>query len=104
IAAQTGDYSFAQISGSVGNSQLPAAGGDLNGTLTAAKVTGLQSRPVGVAVPVAGQVLAWDGGQWAPQTFAGGGCVRLRRYGSGLSSRFPYSGRRHFPERRLTAP
>src|ERR1035441_2435990 len=67
IAAQTGDYSFAQISGSVGNSQLPPAGGDLNGTLTGARVTGLQNRPVGTAVPTTGQVLAWDGTQWAPQ-------------------------------------
>ena len=75
IAAQTGDYGFAQISGSVGSAQLPAAGGDLNGTLTGARVTGLQNRPVGVAVPVAGQVLAWDGAQWAPQAFAGGGGV-----------------------------
>ena len=75
IAAQTGDYSFAQISGSVGSSQLPAAGGDLNGTLTGARVTGLQNRPLGAAVPVAGQVLAWDGAQWAPQAFAGGGGV-----------------------------
>ena len=72
IAAQTGDYSFAQISGSVGNSQLPSAGGDLNGTLTGARVTGLQNRPVGTAVPTTGQVLAWDGTQWAPQLFAGG--------------------------------
>jgi hypothetical protein len=75
IAAQTGDYGFAQISGSVGSAQLPAAGGDLNGALTGARVTGLQNRPVGVAVPVAGQVLAWDGAQWAPQDFAGGGGV-----------------------------
>ena len=75
IAAQTGDYTFGQISGSVGSSQLPAAGGDLNGTLTGARVTGLQNRPVGTAIPVAGQVLAWDGAQWAPQAFAGGGGV-----------------------------
>src|ERR1035441_8453938 len=75
IAAQTGDYSFAQISGSVGSTQLPAAGGDLNGTLTGARVTGLQNRPVGSAVPVAGQVLAWDGAEWAPQAFAGVGGV-----------------------------
>jgi hypothetical protein len=75
IGAQTGDYSFAQISGSVGTSQLPAAGGDLNGTLTGARVTGLQNRPVGTSVPAAGQVLAWDGAQWAPQAFAGGGGV-----------------------------
>src|SRR5664279_1814456 len=29
IASQTGDYSFGQIAGSVGSSQLPAAGGDV---------------------------------------------------------------------------
>jgi hypothetical protein len=75
IAAQIGDYTFAQISGSVGTSQLPVAGGDLNGTLTGARVIGLQNRPVGTATPVAGQVLAWDGAQWAPQAFAGGGGV-----------------------------
>ncbi len=75
ITAQTGDYGFAQISGSVGTSQLPAAGGDLNGTLTGARVTGLQNRPVATYVPVAGQVLAWDGAQWAPQAFTGGNGV-----------------------------
>jgi hypothetical protein len=75
IAAQTGDYTFAQVAGSVGTSQLPAAGGDLNGTLTSARVTGLQNWPVGTATPLAGQVLAWDGGKWAPQAFAGGGAV-----------------------------
>jgi hypothetical protein len=75
ITAQSGDYTFGQIAGSVGASQLPAAGGDLNGTLTGARVTGLQNRPVATSVPVAGQVLAWDGAQWAPQAFAGGGGV-----------------------------
>src|ERR1039457_2151707 len=78
IAAQTGDYTFAQIAGSVAAGQLPPAGGDLNGTLTGARVTGLQNRPLGAAVPVAGQVLAWDGAQWAPQAFAGGGGVTRR--------------------------
>ena len=73
ITAQTGDYAFAQISGNVAAGQLPAAGGDLNGTLTGARVTGLQNRPVASTVPSTGQVLAWDGAQWTPQAFAGGG-------------------------------
>ena len=34
VAAQTGDYAFSQISGSVASGQLPGAGGDLGGTLT----------------------------------------------------------------------
>ena len=51
ITAQTGDYTFAQIAGTVGVSQLPATGGDLNGTLTGARVTGLQNRPVATSVP-----------------------------------------------------
>ena len=77
ITAQTGDYGFAQITGSVAAGQLPAAGGDLNGTLTGARVTGLQNRPVANSVPATGQVLAWDGAQWTPQTFAGGGVTSL---------------------------
>ena len=32
VMAQTGDYAFGQISGSVGSSQLPGAGGDVSGT------------------------------------------------------------------------
>ena len=77
ITAQTGDYTFAQIAGTVGVSQLPATGGDLNGTLTGARVTGLQNRPVATSAPATGQVLAWDGAQWAPQAFAGGGVTSL---------------------------
>jgi hypothetical protein len=77
ITAQTGDYGFAQITGSVAAGQLPAAGGDLNGTLTGARVTGLQNRPVANSVPATGQVLAWDGAQWTPQTFASGGVTSL---------------------------
>src|ERR1039458_5371233 len=69
IAAQTGDYTFAQIAGSVAAGQLPSVGGDLNGTLTGARVTGLQNRPVGTAVPATGQVLAWDGAQRTAQPF-----------------------------------
>src|SRR6185369_16899052 len=77
ITAQTGDYGFAQITGSVAAGQLPAAGGDLNGTLTGARVTGLQNRPVASSVPATGQVLAWDGAQWTPQTFTVGGVASL---------------------------
>ena len=71
IVAQTGDYTFAQIAGGVAIGQLPGAGGDLSGTLTGARVTALQNRPVANSVPVTGQLLAWDGTQWAPQSFAG---------------------------------
>ena len=60
IVAQTGDYTFPQIAGSVSVGQLPGAGGDLSGTLTGARVTALQNRPVANSVPVTGQVLAWD--------------------------------------------
>ena len=77
ITAQTGDYSFPQISGSVANSQLPSAGGDLNGTLTSATVTGLQSRPVATTVPASGQVLSWNGTQWAPQSFSAAGVTSI---------------------------
>jgi hypothetical protein len=72
IAAQTGDYTFGQIAGSVGASQLPAVGGDLNGTLTGAKVVRIQSLAVSSTTPLSGQVMAWDGSQWTPQNVAGG--------------------------------
>jgi hypothetical protein len=77
ITAQTGDYTFAQIAGSVAAGQLPSAGGDLNGTLTGARVTGLQNRPVGTSVPATGQVLAWDGAQWTAQALTGVGVTSL---------------------------
>ncbi|MEO8367819.1 MAG: hypothetical protein ABI806_01285 [Candidatus Solibacter sp.] len=75
VTAQTGDYAFGQISGAASVGQLPAAGGDLNGTLTSARVTGLQNRPVATSVPSTGQVLAWDGAQWAPNSAAAGGVI-----------------------------
>jgi ribosomal protein L35AE/L33A len=77
VTAQSGDYSFGQISGSVAGGQLPAAGGDLSGTLTAARVTGLQSRPIATTVPATGQVLAWDGTQWLPQALSGVGVTSV---------------------------
>lgn len=73
ITAQTGDYSFGQIAGFLGSSQLPAAGGDLGGTLTSATVTGIQSRPVANTAPANGQALLWNGSQWAPATVSGAG-------------------------------
>ena len=56
ITSQIGDYTFAQIAGSVAVGQLPGAGGDLSGTLSAATVAGLQSRPVAATAPSVGQV------------------------------------------------
>jgi hypothetical protein len=72
VAAQTGDYSFSQISGSVASGQLPAAGGDLSGSLTSATVARLQTRAVASTAPTTGQVLTWSGTQWAPQNATGG--------------------------------
>ena len=73
VSSQTGDYSFAQIAGTVLGSQLPSAAGDLSGAITSATVTGLQNRAVSAAQPATGQVLAWNGTQWAPQSGSGGG-------------------------------
>ena len=73
VTAQAGDYSFGQISGSATVGQLPAAGGDLSGTLTSATVSRLQSRPMASTAPSTGQVLTWDGSQWTPQAAPSGG-------------------------------
>ena len=77
VAAQTGDYGFGQISGSVASSQLPGAGGDVSGTLTAATVTGIQNRAVANTAPTSGQALVWNSGAsaWQPGTVSGGGAV-----------------------------
>jgi hypothetical protein len=73
VTAQAGDYSFVQISGTVASGQLPAAGGDLSGALINATVSKLQNRPMSTTAPSSGQVLAWDGSQWTPQTVTSGG-------------------------------
>ena len=75
VTAQTGDYSFGQISGTIGSSQFPAAGGDLSGNLTAATVTGIQNRPVSNTSPANGQALVWNSsaGAWQPSTVSGSG-------------------------------
>jgi hypothetical protein len=75
VTAQTGDYSFGQLSGTVGSGQLPGAGGDLSGGLTTATVSGLQNRPVASTAPSDGQSLVWSAanGNWRPSTVSGGG-------------------------------
>jgi trimeric autotransporter adhesin len=82
IASQTGDYSFNQIAGSVANSQLPALGGDLSGTLSGATVSQIQNRPVAASAPAAGQALTWSGTQWTPSTIAAGVTSAFGRAGA----------------------
>jgi hypothetical protein len=72
VIAQTGDYTFSQIGGSVASSQLPLAGGDISGGITAATVIKIQSRAIAATAPATGQVLTWNGTQWAPQNQTGG--------------------------------
>ena len=77
VTAQAGDYSFGQISGMIGSSQFPAAGGDLSGNLTVATVTGIQNRTVANTAPANGQALIWNSGAsaWQPGTVSGSGAV-----------------------------
>jgi hypothetical protein len=71
ITAQSGDYSFAQISGTITSLQLPAANGDLSGALSGPTVVKIQGRPLSSTTPSTGQFLGWDGAQWTPQSAAG---------------------------------
>ena len=77
VTAQTSDYNFSQISGTIGSSQFPAAGGDISGNLTEATVTGIQSRPVSNTAPSNGQALVWNSSvsAWQPGTVSGSGAV-----------------------------
>lgn len=49
-----------------------AAGGDLGGTYPDPLVVQLQGQPLSNTAPATGQVLVWDGTQWAPATPASG--------------------------------
>ena len=91
IVSQTGDYGFAQISGTVGSSQLPVLGGDLTGSLTTVTVAGLQSRPVASTAPTTGQALTWSGTQWQPQTLAAGVTSAFGRSGAIMATAGDYS-------------
>jgi hypothetical protein len=73
VTAQSGDYSFSQISGSAATGQLPSAGGDLSGTLSNARVQAIQGEPLATTAPISGQALVWNGSSWAPSTVSGGG-------------------------------
>jgi hypothetical protein len=64
---------------------LPAAGGDLNGTLSNATVVGLQGRAVTNTAPNNGQVLQFNGAAWAPATLSGAGTVTSVGSGLGLT-------------------
>lgn len=61
--------------GSLTTSQALALTGDVTSTAgnPATTVVKIQSKAVSNATPGAGQVLTWDGAQWAPATSSGGG-------------------------------
>ena len=79
VAAQTGDYGFAQISGTVAAGQLPGAGGDLGGTLTSATVKAIQGQPVSSTFPGNGQALVWSSaaGAWQAANVSATGGVGM---------------------------
>lgn len=58
--------------GTVPTARLPAAGGDLSGTLDSATVGGLQGRAVVATLPTANQALVFNGTSWGPATLAAG--------------------------------
>ena len=61
--------------GHLTTAQIPALGGDIAlvaGAVTA-QVVALQDSAIAATAPTSGQVLAWDGAQWAPATASTGG-------------------------------
>jgi len=51
----------------------PILSGDVSGGLHSTSVDALKGQPVASTTPASGQVLTWDGSQWAPATSTGGG-------------------------------
>lgn len=51
----------------------PILTGDVSGGLHSTKVEKLQNNAVAATAPTSGQVLTWDGAQWAPAASTGGG-------------------------------
>lgn len=52
---------------------IPALSGDVTNDGLSVTVAKLQSSPVASTTPASGQVLTWDGAQWAPATNSSGG-------------------------------
>ena len=90
VTAQTGDYQFSQIGGTILSTQLPAAGGDLSGVLSSPTVSRLQNRPMAATAPATGQVLAWSGTQWEPEAASGGVTSAFGRTGAIVSQTGDY--------------
>jgi hypothetical protein len=51
----------------------PIITGDVSGGLHSTSVDKLKGQPVAATAPTSGQVLTWDGSQWAPAASTGGG-------------------------------
>ncbi|MBI3218321.1 MAG: tail fiber domain-containing protein [Bacteroidetes bacterium] len=66
-------------------SVVPALGGDLSGTVTAASVDKIKGTSVSATAPTVNQVLQFVGGVWTPSTLAAGGSVTNVATGTGLT-------------------
>jgi hypothetical protein len=66
-------------------STIPALGGDLGGSVTAASVDKIKGTSVSATAPTVNQVLQFVGGVWTPSTLAAGGSVTSVATGTGLT-------------------